>query len=105
MDPRREKQTHLGSWKHREGIPISPTQERKIGRTGNGLSLGRNERLASSSWLGSGGVQPILLHNRVSETISCRLRCPPTKRGMPLDSSRAKVLITPLCSLEGLGRY
>lgn len=28
------KQTHLGSWKHREGIPISPTLERQKGRTG-----------------------------------------------------------------------
>lgn len=28
------KQTHLGSSKHREGIPISPTLERQKGRTG-----------------------------------------------------------------------
>lgn len=60
---------HPRRWIDAQPIDDS-SQERKIRRTGNGLSLGRNERLASSSWLGSGRVQPILLHNRVSETIS-----------------------------------
>lgn len=40
------KQTHLGSSKHREGIPISPTLERQKGRTGALRYLRRNARLS-----------------------------------------------------------